>query len=135
MRDNKWLKNRFEILWQKHYPDIAIINTVFVRFGRNNRTRLGSIKFGRRKDNPNTYITLNGYFRDQKIPEYVIDATLTHEMTHYAHGFYSLHSRAHRYPHQGGVVRKEMVDRGLDNVLKLSKRWLKENWLKYLKER
>ena len=134
-RDNKWLKNRLALIWQRYFPDVKLANNIFVKFGRPTRTRLGSIKFGRRLENPNTIITLNGFFVDPEIPDFVIDGVLAHELTHYTHGFCSPHDQYHRYPHQGGVVRREMVDRGLKDLLQLEKRWIKENWVKYLKTR
>jgi len=132
-RDHQWLKNRLETIWQRYFPDVALANNVLVKFGRPTKTRLGSIKFGRRKIDPNTIITINGFFQDPEIPEFVVDGVLAHELTHYAHGFCSPHEQYHRYPHQGGVVRRELVDRGLKDLLQLEKRWVKENWVKYLK--
>ena len=132
-RDHRWLKKRLATIWQRYFPDVAIANNVLVRFGRPTRTRLGSIKFGRRKEDPNTIITINGFFTDPEIPDFVVDGVLAHELTHYAHGFCSPHEQNHRYPHQGGVVRRELVDRGLKDLLQLEKRWVKENWVKYLK--
>ena len=132
-RDHLWLKKRLTIIWQRYFPDVAIANNVLVKFGRPTRTRLGSIKFGRRKERPNTIITINGFFTDPEIPDFVVDGVLAHELTHYAHGFCSPHEQNHRYPHQGGVVRRELVDRGLKDLLQLEKRWIKEKWGKYLK--
>ena len=63
-RDAKWLKNRLETIWQKHFPDVPIANNVIIKFGQKAMTRLGSIKFGQRKINPNTIITINGHFKD-----------------------------------------------------------------------
>lgn len=131
-RSHKWLKNRLEIIWQKHFPDIAIANNVIVKFGRPSMTRLGSIKLGRNKEN--TIITINGYFIDPEIPEFVVDAVLAHELTHYAHGFCSPHKQVYRHPHLGSVVKNEMVDRGLHDLLKLEKRWVKDNWREYIKK-
>ena len=96
-------------------------------------TRLGSIKYGRRRDNPNTIITINGHFKNPEIPDFVVDGVLAHELTHYAHGFFNPNGQNQRYPHKGGVVRKEMSGRGLENLLKLEKRWVKENWREFLK--
>lgn len=131
-RDAKWLKSRLENIWQRYFPDVAVGNNIFVKFGRPCRTRLGSIKYGRKKDNPNTIITINGHLKNPEIPEFVVDAVLAHELTHYAHGFFSPHNQQHRHPHKGGVVRRELVDRGLKELLQLEKRWVKENWVKYL---
>lgn len=133
-RDHNWLKNRLATIWQRYFGDVAIANNVFVKFGRPTKTRLGSIKFGRRKIDPNTIITINGFFQDPEIPEFVVDGVLAHELTHYAHGFCSPLEQHHRYPHAGGVVRQEMIDRGLKDLLQLEKRWIKENWVNYLKK-
>ena len=132
-RDNRWLKSRLQFLWQRYFADVPLANNVVVKFGQQAKTRLGSIKFGREKENPNTIITINGYFQDPQIPEFVIDGVLAHELAHYAHGFFSPHNQYHLYPHQGGVVRRELVDRGLKDLLQLEKKWIKNNWVKYLK--
>ncbi|AKM82811.1 TPA: hypothetical protein DD449_00055 [Candidatus Berkelbacteria bacterium] len=135
IRDNNWLKFRLETIWTKHFPDVALKNNVFVRFGRKSKTRLGSITLGRRNtENPNTIITINGYFIDESIPEFVVDAVLSHELTHYAQGFCSPHEQAFRHPHRGGVVKNEMTGRGLDAILKAEKKWIKENWPNYIKK-
>lgn len=134
-RDNEWLKDRLKTIWQRYFPDIAVANNVFVKFGRPCRTRLGSIKSGRSFLNTDTIITINGHFCNIEIPEFVVDGVLAHELTHYAHGFASPHQQKHRYPHQGGVVRYEMIDRGLRDLLQLEKRWVKNNWVKYLKSK
>ena len=133
-RDHKWLKFRLETIWRRYFPDVAIANNVFVKFGRPSMTRLGSIKYGRRRENPNTIITINGHFKDPEIPEFVVDGVLAHELTHYAHGFFNPNGQNQRYPHKGGVVRKEMSGRGLENLLKLEKRWVKENWKDYIRK-
>ena len=133
-RNAKWLKDRLEMIWQRYFPDVPIANNVIVKFGRPAMTRLGSIKYGRRRENPNTIITINGHFQDSEIPEFVIDAVLVHELTHYAHGFCSPHEQAFRHPHKGGVVRQEMTGWGLQNLLKLEKKWVKDNWREYLKK-
>lgn len=133
-RDHKWLKSRLENIWQRYFPDVGIANNVFVKFGRSSMTRLGSIKFGRKTENPNTIITINGHFIDPEIPEFVVDAVLAHELTHYAHGFCSPHNQAYKHPHRGNVVKNELNDRGLNDLLKLEKAWIKKNWINYLKK-
>jgi hypothetical protein len=129
-RNNKWLQSRLEIIWQRYFPDVAVANNVFVKFGRPSMTRLGSIKPGQIKEN--TVITINGY---PEIPEFVVDAVLAHELTHYAHGFFSPHEQKHRLPHKGGVVRNEMIDRGLQELLRAEKKWIKINWREYIRKK
>lgn len=133
-RDHNWLKLRLEHIWRTYFPDIAIANNVFVKFGQKATTRLGSIKYGRRRENPNTIITINGHFKNPEIPEFVVDGVLAHELTHYAHGFCSPHEQAFRHPHKNSVVKNEMISRGLQDLLKLEKKWIKNNWVKFLKE-
>lgn len=133
IRDNEWLQKRAKEIWQRYFPDVKIANNIFVRFGREARTRLGSIKHGRKAEN--TYITITGLFKDPEIPEFVIDATLAHEISHYAHGFFSPHERVFRHPHKGGVIRKEFNNRGLEDLHKISKKWLKLNWRDYLRKK
>lgn len=131
-RNNKWLETRLKHIWQRYFPDVGVLNHVFVKFGRPSMTRLGSIKAGQNKEN--TIITINGHFIDPQIPEFVVDAVLAHELTHYAHGFFSPHERSQRFPHKGGVVRHEMIDRGLQELLKAEKKWIKMNWREYIKK-
>ena len=135
IRDHNWLKLRLETIWKRHFPDVALKNNVFVKFGQKSKTRLGSIKLGRQGLNgQNTVITINGHFVDPTIPEFVVDAVLAHELTHYAQGFCSPHQQAQRHPHRGGVVKNEMVDRGLKDMLKSEKKWIKANWINYIKK-
>jgi hypothetical protein len=134
LRNNIWLANRLEWLWKTYFSDVEIANTVYVRFGRPARTRLGSIKYGRKTTNPNTYITVTGHFRNPIVPEYVIDAVLAHELSHYTHGFFSPHPQIHKNPHQHGVIDKELTKRGLEDIMRLQKSWLKENWRDFLRK-
>lgn len=131
-RDNKWLAGHLESIWRTYFPDVPIRNEVIVRFGRPARTRLGSIKFGRRKINPRTYITITGYFRDEGVPEFVVDGVLAHELSHYVHGFSSPHERTFKYPHKHGVVTKELTGRGLRDTIKKQRQWLTGNWRQFV---
>lgn len=130
MRDNEWLKNELETIWNGHFSDIGRLNHVIIRFGRNSRTRLGFIRnHPTLKDS--TEIVITGLFRDESVPEYVVDSVIAHELTHYAHGFFSPHERKHNYPHQGSIVDTEMRKRGLGVNLLKEKKWLKEVWPEY----
>lgn len=133
-RDNKWLKERFKYIKNRYFSDTKIINNLIVKFGRPCKTRLGSIKKGRKKENFNSIITINGHFRDTSIPSYVVDAVLAHEFVHYAHGFASPHEQAFCHPHQGGIVDNDLKNRGLFDILKAEKIWIKKNWVNYLKQ-
>ena len=138
MRDNQWLAGRLETIWKTHFADVPIQNEVVVRFGRRARTRLGSIKFGRstssRQTADRTYITITGYFRQELVPEYVVDAVLAHEFSHYAHGFHSPNAQLYSHPHKHGVVTKELTARGLGGIVKKQKTWIKSNWTKFIRD-
>lgn len=134
-RDNLWLKDKFNNLYQRYFSDIEINNKIAIKFGRPCNTRLGSIKPSKLLKNEYSFITINGYFQDLEIPEFVVDAVIAHEFMHYAHGFASPHQQAFRHPHKGGVVDWDLKERGLGDILKLEKTWIKKNWRKYLQEK
>jgi hypothetical protein len=141
MRDDKWLFQKLDEIWDGHFSDIPQNNDVLVKFGRKARQRLGSIKQETKSvrdladKNRKTIIIINGLFKDIKVPEYVVTATIAHEMCHYTHGFSSPLEQRHPHPHYGGVVTKEMKERGFGKELKMQKKWLKEVWPEYLKEK
>ncbi|MBI4036677.1 hypothetical protein HY386_02265 [Candidatus Daviesbacteria bacterium] len=124
MRDNSWLLSRLDQLWSKYFADVMQTNKVFVKFGRFARLRLGSIKYD--KKTGHSYMTITAMFKDEKIPAEVVDHTIAHELVHYTHGFSSPHRQLHRYPHEGGVVRKEMEARGMGELFKAYQAWIKE---------
>lgn len=126
-RNSNWLTNRFQYLWQKYFADIGQGNEVYVRFGRRSKTRFGSIRCDKAD---NSVISVNGLFAELIIPLEVIDITLAHELIHYIHGFYSPHPRQFRYPHQGGIINRELKKRGLGPKLIFQKQWIKTNWPK-----
>jgi hypothetical protein len=142
MRDNQWLNNRLEIIWKKHFKDVPRVNIVNICFGKRARTRLGSIKqsaVGSRrlavlnkaancKPQTASRITITGYFRDEIVPEYVVDLVIAHELCHYAHGFCSPHPQLYDNPHKGKIIDKELYKRGFGEDIKKQKTWLKESW-------
>ena len=135
-------------LWEGHFNDIPRKNLILIKFGKRAKRQLGSIKWVKsntkiksilrkrykdidyQDDGRITLITITSLFKDQKIPEYVIEATIAHEMVHYAHGFFSPLKQIYNNPHKGSIIRKEMEKRGLGNIYRKSKRWLKVNWRK-----
>lgn len=134
MRDNAWLAERLHYVHITFFSDVPIRNTILVRFGRISRTRFGSI-IARPKAGytlPVTYITINSLFKDESVPEYVIDATLAHEFAHYTHGFHSPLEQRYKYPHKGGVVSKEMRSRGAGEILDQQTKWIKSHYRQFL---
>jgi hypothetical protein len=126
-RDEAWLQQTLDKIWDNYFEDVPQENDVRILFGRRARRRLGSISLDP-KDRKTSLITMNGLFRSEAIPEFVIEATIVHELTHYAHGFNSPLDQAQAHPHAGGVMRREFADRGLLDLYMVQKRWLKENW-------
>lgn len=126
-RDELWLQQLLDDTWDKYFADVPQQNIVRIVFGRKAKTRLGSIRIDPKRTDE-TIITMNGLFRDPTIPEFVILATLVHEMTHYAHGFNSPLAQKHRHPHAGGVIRAEYRERGLEALYLQQRKWLKANW-------
>lgn len=127
MRDERWLYGLLDTTWDQYFNDIPQDNIVRIRFGRRAKTRLGSIGIDRNEPDV-SIITMNGLFRNPAIPEFVVQATLVHELIHYAHGFNSPHDQKFQHPHAGGVMRAEFDERGLLELHKRQKKWLKDNW-------
>ncbi len=127
MRDDKWLYELLDNTWDQHFADVVQDNDVRIVFGRRTKNRLGSIRVDP-KDTSISIITMNGLFRDQRVPEFIVKATLVHELCHYAHGFNSPIQQKYQHPHAGGVMRREFAERGLEQLYKDQRKWLKENW-------
>lgn len=122
-RNDNWLLSRLDFIWNKYFSDMPQKNKVFIKFGRFAKYRLGSIRLN--KKNKNTFITITSMFKNPLIPKEVIDHTIGHELVHYAHGFSSVHPRLHRYPHAGGIVKKEMNSRGMGHLYDSYRVWIK----------
>lgn len=120
MRDDSWLLSRLNDIWEKHFPEIEQRNPVTIAFGRKAKYRFGSVQLKK-----HTHITINGLFRNIRTPQSVIDYTIAHELTHYAHGFSSPLPKKTRHPHKGGVVRNELIARGLGHLHTAYRAWLK----------
>jgi hypothetical protein len=124
VRDDSWLLSRLDYLWSNHFLDVAQKNKVFIKFGRVSKYRFGSIRLHPKKKD--SLILINGMFQEQTVPTEVVDHTIAHELVHYTHGFSSPLSKAHSYPHRGGVIEKELNNRGLSHLTKIYEAWLKE---------
>lgn len=159
MRTNYWLQSQLNILCSKYFPEVNPEKDVTISFGRKGKQRLGSIK---RRDVNNRFsdsflrrftnffeirdpgsesgmtlsipsiITITGYFRDEQIPEYVVIATIAHELVHYVHGFSSPMPQMYNHPHKGKVVQRELLKRGLGDIHYDSERWLRKEWKRYI---
>ncbi len=132
-RDQEWLESLLAEIWYRHFPDVPEANDVFIIWAKRAKRRLGSIEIDRR-DGKTTIIKINRLFQDLEVPQFVIEATIVHEMTHYAHGFGSPFEQKQQHPHSGGVIRKEFAERGLVDLYLKQKRWLKQYWTQILKK-
>lgn len=130
MRDDEWLENRFNSIWSLLFSDVERKNNVIVKFKDKWRNKFGHIK---RLKNKDTEIGVNSLFKNEIVPEYIIDITLSHELIHYMHGFNSPHERKYQYPHQGGIVRRELLKRGFGHSLRLERKFVKK-WRNLYKE-
>lgn len=132
MRTASWLDAQLHDFLKGPFADLEVCNRLEIHWGRAAQRRFGSIKMSR--DKRVSSITINGLFRDETIPEQVIQATLAHELSHYAHGFSSPLPRKYKSPHAGGVIDRELRKRGLGLLSSYEKQWTKNHWPKVLKE-
>ena len=131
MRDATWLHQRLDEIWDQYFSDVAQDNIVRIEWGRKAKTRLGSIRLDH-QDPSITIITMNRLYQDEAVPEYVVDATIAHELTHYAHGFNSPREQVRRHPHAGGVMKREFAERGMEHLYTQQHAWLKAHWAEHV---
>lgn len=147
MRDDKYLEEMLFELWDNHFCDVPRKNLVVIKFGKYSKRQLGSIKIANQRTKIKgfmkkrekelevqdiksiTVITITKYFQHDLVPEFVIRATIAHELCHYTHGFQSPLKKQFEHPHQGNVINKELAKRGLLEEQIEADRWLKKNWL------
>ena len=126
MRDYPWLKEKLDEIWIKYFPDIPRENKVLITFKGRWKNKFGHIQ---QLPSKNTWIAVNKLFQDERVPEYIVNLTIAHELAHYSHGFQSALEQKYSHPHKGGVVNKELKKRGFSEELEKEKIWLKEEWL------
>lgn len=135
MRNEKWLADQLGLLLKKYFANIKLADPVEIHWGREARYRFGSIKllkprglkFLTKRSKPQkSIITITSMFRNDEVPSDVVRYTIAHELCHYAHGFSSSNKRLFRHPHHGGVVNRELTERGAEDLIVAFKKWLKE---------
>ncbi len=126
-RDENWLQFQLDSIWDEYFSEVPQDNIVRIEYGRKAKRRLGSIRLDP-TDRDTSIITINRIFADAEVPEFVVQATIVHELSHYAHGFNSPLNQAKAHPHAGGVMRREFDERGLLSLYTQQKKWLKTNW-------
>jgi hypothetical protein len=132
-RDQEWLENLLADIWYRSFEDVPQDNDVVIRWGKRAKRRLGSISVDPR-DMTTSIIRVNRLFQDLDVPEFVVRATIFHEMTHYAHGFNSPLEQKQKHPHSGGVIRKEFAERGQVALYEKQRKWLDATWVGILKK-
>lgn len=132
-RDQEWLENLLADIWYRSFEDVPQDNDVVIRWGKRAKRRLGSISVDPR-DMTTSVIRVNRLFQDLDVPEFVVRATIFHEMTHYAHGFNSPLEQKQKHPHSGGVIRKEFAERGQVALYEKQRKWLDSTWVSILKK-
>lgn len=110
-RGERWLIQMLDEIWERHFVDTPRVNRVLVSFGGAWKTRLGLITMS--EDEKISYIQINALLRYPEVPEIVARVTTAHEMVHYAHGFGSPLPRRYKHPHRGGIVKRELLRRGM----------------------
>ena len=126
MRDDYWLAERLNQIWMLLFPEVERKNNVVIRFKGKWKNKFGHIK---KLKNNDTEIIINSMFKDMKVPEYIIDLTIAHELVHYMHGFNSPHEKMFKHPHKGNIVDKELVRRGFGHLLRKEKEFFKNEWI------
>jgi hypothetical protein len=123
-RDEAWLAERLKLLWEMHFSDVPQGFPIVTQFSTRAKYRLGCIA----ARNGRAIIQINRLYADPFVPAYVVDATIGHELAHYAHGYGSGLPLLHPHPHRGGVVDRELENRGLGEVSAKAEAWRKAHW-------
>lgn len=150
-RTNEYLEEVLYDIWESHFADVPRKNLVLVHFGKYSKSQLGCIKWARNNskikgiykkyiddhevqdDKRISIITITRYFQDLELPDFLPRTTIAHELVHYTHGFNSPLPRLFDHPHRGNIVNKELIKRGMGDELEKAEKWLKENWVSYLR--
>ena len=142
MRNNAWLEKQLDFLLKKYFSDVTLTNPIEIKFGREAMFRFGSIKLlkprgyrgfrglrrlgkDKKVEPEKSIITVTSMFANESVPRDVVLYTVAHEMCHYAHGFSSYNKRLFKYPHHGGVVNKELRNRGAEHLVSAYREWIK----------
>lgn len=129
IRDNAWLSDQLDHVWRTWFADVERVTPVSIQFVRPWKSRLAVIYL---TDHDRTFIGVNRYLRDHRVPYQVCLVTIAHELAHYTHGFGSHHPRRYRHPHRGNVVQRELTRRGLGAELRFYTEWTNDIWFELL---
>ena len=125
-RSQQWLTEELDLIWGEYFGDTPRVNRVEIEFHKPWKRRLGVIRLSQ-VDN-STYIGINSLLSHDEAPYCITLITVAHELVHYCHGFGSPLPQRYRHPHRGGIVTRELVDRGLGRQLGEYTEWIERNW-------
>jgi predicted SprT family Zn-dependent metalloprotease len=131
---DSFLAKRVADLVRENFKERGLPNLLTFKWGEKWKNTLGRIQplktseFG-------SVIEINPLLAEIEVPEYVLDAVIMHELTHYFQGFGSNHERKHKHPHKGGIVDKELDRLGWEEIRKNADKWIKENWHKHYRNK
>jgi hypothetical protein len=128
-RSHEWLVDELDLIWGEYFADTPRINQVEIGFHRPWKRRLGVIRLCQ-IDN-STHIGINSLLSHEDAPYCMTLITVAHELVHYCHGFGSPLPQKYSHPHRGGIVTRELVDRGLGRQLAEYTDWIEENWWQF----
>src|ERR671936_412099 len=112
VRDTQWLSDEMDGIWRRYFADTPRVNTVEVAFRRPWMRRIG----------------VNSLLAHHDVPYCLTLITVAHELVHYCHGFGSPLPRRFSHPHRGGIVTRELLDRGLERELEEYGDWIQLHW-------
>lgn len=133
MHSDTLLAKKTAQLVRENFSKHEISNLLCVRWGKPWKSKLGHIKpfknteFG-------SLIEINSVLNDPRVPEFVVEATLLHELIHYFQGFGSNKPRQRRHPHRGGSVQNEMARFGWTQIQQKQDEWVKQNFFHLWKQ-
>lgn len=130
VRDNAWLSGQLEHIWRTWFADVERVTPVSIQFVRPWKRRLAVIYLTDHEQR--SFIGVNRYLRDRRVPYPICLVTIAHELAHYTHGFGSHHPRRYMHPHRGNVVQRELTRRGLGAELRFYTEWTNEAWFNLL---
>jgi hypothetical protein len=126
VRTDQWLREALDDVWARHFADTPHVNRVQVSFAGPWKSRLGLITMA--ENQLTTYIQINSLLRYPEVPGFVLTITVAHEMVHYVHGFGSPLPQRFKHPHRGGIVKRELVRRGLAEEYDRYDEWVYSHW-------
>jgi hypothetical protein len=123
------LTRYLDSIWQEYFSDIPRLNRVDIAYCQPWKRRLGLIRLS--LDGTKSFIGINALLQLQEVPDCVLYTTIAHELAHYAHGFGSPLPRIFEHPHANNIVQRELVRRGLGELVSKCDDWIDKQWFSF----